>query len=104
MAVNRIEMLKQMLEQSPRDSFLRYGLAMEHRNSGDLEAAAAEFRKLIAGNPDYVAAYFHGGQTLEKLSRPDEARVLYQEGIEASRRTGDAHARSELEAALGLLD
>lgn len=104
MAANRLETIRQLLEQNPRDSFLRYGLAMEHRNSGDLESAVAEFRQLIAANPDYVAAYFHGGQTLEKLSRTDEARVLYQEGIEASRRTGDAHARGELEAALSLLD
>src|SRR5579872_3557036 len=58
MAANRLETLKMLLEQSPRDSFLRYGLAMEHRNSGDLESAVGEFRKLIADNPDYVAAYF----------------------------------------------
>ena len=92
-----------MLEQNPQDTFLRYGLAMEHRNSGDLEAAVAEFRKLIAANPDYVAAYFHGGQTLERLARIDEARMFYQNGVEASLRTGDAHARSELETALTLL-
>jgi tetratricopeptide (TPR) repeat protein len=77
---------------------------MEHRNAGDLETAVAEFRTLIAANPDYVAAYFHGGQTLERLSRVEEARELYRRGIEASLRTGDAHARSELEAALSMLD
>jgi len=103
MAANRLDTIKRMLEQNPQDSFLRYGLAMEHRNAGDLEAAAAEFRNLIAANPDYVAAYFHGGQTLERMARLDEARALYQSGIEASRRTGDAHARGELEAALSML-
>lgn len=104
MATNRLETLKQMLEQNPQDSFLRYGLAMEHRNSGDLESAVAEFRNLIAANPDYVAAYFHGGQTLERMARIEEARALYRSGIEASLRTGDAHARGELEAALSMLD
>lgn len=103
MATNRLEMLKQMVAQSPQDSFLRYGLAMEYRNSGDLDAAVAEFRGLIAANPDYVAAYFHGGQTLERLGRPEDARELYQSGIEASLRTGDAHARSELQTAMSLL-
>ena len=101
---NRLETLKNMVAQHPQDSFLRYGLAMEHRNGGDLETAIAEFRTLIAANPDYVAAYFHGGQTLERLGRTDEARELYRKGIEASRRTGDTHARSELEAALSMLD
>jgi tetratricopeptide (TPR) repeat protein len=104
MAANRIDALKRMLEQNPRDSFLRYGLAMEHRNAGDLEAAVAEFQRIIAANPDYVAAYFHGGQTLERLARVEEARAMYRSGIEASLRTGDAHARSELEAALSVLD
>ena len=104
MAANRLETLKTMVAQNPQESFLRYGLAMEHRNAGDLETAIAEFRTLIAANPDYVAAYFHGGQTLERLSRLEEARELYSRGIEASRRTGDAHTRSELEAALILLE
>ena len=104
MAANRLETLKNMVAQNPADSFLRYGLAMEHRNAGDLETAIAEFRTLIAANPDYVAAYFHGGQTLERLSRIEEARELYRRGIEASVRTGDAHARSELQGALSMLE
>lgn len=103
MAANRLETLKNLVAQDPQNSFLRYGLAMEHRNAGDLETAVAEFRAILAANPDYVPAYFHGGQTLERMSRVDEARALYQSGIEASLRTGDAHARSELEAALSML-
>ncbi|MBZ5578468.1 MAG: tetratricopeptide repeat protein [Acidobacteriia bacterium] len=103
MAINRLETLKSLVAQNPQDSFLRYGLAMEYRNTGDLEAAIGEFQTLIAANPDYVAAYFHGGQTLERAERLDEARTLYQSGIEASQRTGDGHARSELEAALSML-
>jgi hypothetical protein len=54
-------------------------------------------------NPNYSAAYFHGGQTLEKLDRIDEARVMYQAGIEASGRAGDLHTKSEIQAALDLL-
>src|SRR5579864_6165104 len=104
MAVNRLETLKNLVAQNAKDSFLRYGLAMEHRNAGDLETAIAEFRALIAANSDYVAAYFHGGQTLERLSRIEEARELYRAGIEATFRTNDAHARSEMEAALSMLD
>jgi tetratricopeptide (TPR) repeat protein len=103
MASNRLEVLKSMVAQNPNNTFSRYGLAMEYRNTGDLEAAIREFQSLIAANPDYVPAYFHGGQTLERAARVEEARALYQSGIEAAARTGDAHARSELEAALSLL-
>ena len=44
--------------QNPADSFLRYGLAMEYQNAGDLEAAVREFRALMEANPDYSAGLF----------------------------------------------
>ncbi|HYW45433.1 MAG TPA: tetratricopeptide repeat protein [Bryobacteraceae bacterium] len=103
MAGNRLEALKGMVAQQPGDSFLRYGLAMEYRNAGDLESAIAEFRSVIAANPDYSAAYFHGGQTLERLGRLDEARGLFRAGIEVTTRKGDRKTRDELQAALDLL-
>jgi tetratricopeptide (TPR) repeat protein len=99
----RLEMLKNMVAQSPNDSFTRYGLAMEYARSGDLEQAIQEYRALLAANPNYPAAYFHGGQTLEKLGRREEARMLYQQGIEATTRLGDLHTRSEIQAALDQL-
>jgi tetratricopeptide (TPR) repeat protein len=99
----RLEILKSMVAQNPNDSFSRYGLAMEYRNTGDLERAVAEFRALMAANPDYAAAYFHGGQTLERLGRPEEARALYERGIEVTSRKGDEHAMREMQAALDLL-
>jgi Tfp pilus assembly protein PilF len=103
MASTRLDLLKSMVEQNPTDSFVRYGLAMEYRNSGDMAAAIAEFRALIASHPDYSAAYFHGGQTLERLGQTDNARTMYLEGIEASTRKGDFHTRNEIQAALDML-
>lgn len=98
-----MEILKNMLAQNPRDSFARYGLAMEFANSGDLQQAIIEYRTLLEHNPDYAAAYFHGGQALEKLGRVDDARDMYQKGIDTTVRTGDQHTRSELQAALDML-
>ena len=103
MASTRLDILKSMVAQNPGDSFSRYGLAMEYRNGGDLEGAVREFRALIEVNPNYCYAYFHGGQTLERLGRLEEAAALYREGIEASERSGDAHARGEIQGALDLL-
>lgn len=97
---NRLELLKELVAQNPRDSFSRYGLAMEYRNTGDPEAALLEFRSLMESDPDYVAAYFHGGQTLVKLGRLEEARAVYRSGLEAAARRGDQHASSEIQAAL----
>ena len=103
MATNRFDILKEMLAQNPENSFARYGLAMEYANSGQNETAVAEFRALLAKDTGYVAAYFHGGQALEKLGRADEARTMYQEGLQASTEKGDLHTRAEIEAALEAL-
>lgn len=92
-----------MLEQDPKNSFVRYGLALDLANNGDLETSIHEFRTLLAADPNYAAAYYHGGQTLEKMGRSEEAAELYRQGIETTRRTGDDHTRSELEAALSLI-
>ncbi len=103
MATNRVDILNQMLAQDPNNAFARYGLAMEYSKSGELEQAVGEFKNLLTKDESYVAAYYHGGQALEKLSRLDEAREMYEKGIEASTRKGDLHTRSEIEAALSLL-
>lgn len=103
MATNRLEILKQMVGQDPNNSFARYGLAMEYANSGNVEEALAEFRALLERDEDYCAAYYHGGQALEKLGQVEEARAVYEKGIQACTRKGDLHTRSEIEAALNLL-
>lgn len=98
-----MDILNGMLAQNPNDSFARYGLAMEYRNRGGLERAIEEFRALTAADPDYSAAYFHGGQTLQRLGRIEEARQWYRRGIEVTTRKGERHALAELQAALDLL-
>jgi tetratricopeptide (TPR) repeat protein len=103
MAENRIEILKNLVAQNPGDSFARYGLAMACASAGDYAQAVENYQKLLEINPKYVAAYYHGGQSLEKLGRLDEARELYRRGIDISTQIGDLHTRSELEAVLDLL-
>ena len=89
-----------MLAADPSNAFARYGLAQEHVKAGEDERALAEFRAVLEANPDYQAAYYHAGKALERLGRKEDARAMYERGVETSRRSGDLHARSELEAAL----
>ena len=76
-----MEVLKAMVAQNPADAFARYGLAMELVKTGQLESGVAEFRALLDHNPNYAAAYFHGGQALEKMGDVEQARRLYEKGI-----------------------
>ena len=73
---------------------------MEYVKSGELSQAMDEFATILAADPAYGAAYFHGGQALEKLGRLDEARDYYRRGVANAR---DPHARSELQSALDIL-
>jgi tetratricopeptide (TPR) repeat protein len=100
---DRLEVLRNILAQDPNHRLARYGLAMEYVKAGRLEEAVAEFRALLASHPDYAYAYFHAGQTLERLARLDEARRMYRDGIAAATRAADAHAAGELQAALDSL-
>jgi tetratricopeptide (TPR) repeat protein len=100
LATSRIELLEQILAQDPKNLLARYGLAMAYVNQNDFGRAIPEFEAVLENNPEYSAAYYHGGQTLEKLGRLDDARLWYRQGIAVSR---DPHARGELEAALAIL-
>jgi tetratricopeptide (TPR) repeat protein len=102
-ATNRLDILKQMVDQDPNNTFARYGLAMEYSNSGDFKQALAEFQSLLQLDENYAAAYYHGGRALEKLGHLEEARAMYEKGIEITTRKGDLHTRSEIETALSLL-
>ncbi len=103
MTNNRVDILRGMVASNPNDSFARYGLAMEFVKSGRMQEAVDEFDQLLAANPKYPAAYFHGGQALEKLGKIEDARALYAKGIEITTAMGDMHTRSELQAALDIL-
>lgn len=103
MSTKRLELIQQMLAQNPNDSFLLYGLANEYKNTGDTETAIATYRRLFEVNPDYVAAYYHCGQTYEQAGNEQAAAEVYDRGIEVARRIGDGHALSELQAARDIL-
>lgn len=98
--MDRIAMLQEILEQSPNDTFARYGLAMEYSKAGEVAAAMKEFNQLLQQNPDYTPGYFMAAQTLARAERTEEARQMLRDGIACAARTGNTHASSEMEAML----
>jgi tetratricopeptide (TPR) repeat protein len=98
--MSRIEALLGFIRSNPQDPFPRYALALEYKNGGRLDEARATFDALMTASPDYTAAYLHAGNTLLALGLREEARAVYQRGVEVCVRRGDTHARGELEGAL----
>jgi len=93
-------MLNEILAANPADALARYGLAMEYAKAGEIEPALREFQSLIEQNPDYTPAYFMAAQTLATAHRVEEAKRWLVEGVSSARRTGNAHAQSEMTAML----
>jgi predicted Zn-dependent protease len=98
--MDRVATLTEILTQNPNDAFARYGLAMEYSNQGEIDLALDEFGKLLSAHPNYTAGYFMAAQTLARANRVDEAKKMLGEGIVSAKRTGNAHAQSEMEAML----
>jgi tetratricopeptide (TPR) repeat protein len=100
----RLEKLQKLLERDPNDAFLLYGIALEHKKLGDAAGAIEFLDRVIARDPGYCYAYHQKGLTLESTGDLDAAKAAYRAGIEAAKRTGDAHAQSEIEAALSMIE
>lgn len=97
--MDRLAMLRTMVQTKPTDPFPRYGLAMELAKQGQNEEARSEFETLVQQHPDYVATYLMFGNLLRKLGDEQAAASIYEQGMQAADRAGDAHAHSELQGA-----
>ena len=100
----RLTKLTQMLEEDPKDTFLLYGIALEHKKLGNNSAAIEFLDRVLAVDPGYCYAYHQKGLTHESTGNLDAARKAYQAGIEAATKKGDAHARDEITAALSMIE
>jgi tetratricopeptide (TPR) repeat protein len=101
---DRLQQLLAMLDRQPRDAFVLYGIGMEYKKTGDSPKSLEYLRRVIEVDPNYCYAYYQQGQVLEQQGDTDAARAAYLAGIDAARRSNDAHAQSELESALALLE
>lgn len=100
----RLEQLQKMLEREPKDTFLLYGLAMEHKKAGNKDLALQLLEKVVELEPGHGYAFFQAGQILEASGDIEAARKAYEGGIVAAQKSGDSHAKSELEGALSMLE
>ncbi len=98
---DKLARLKEILALDPKNSFARYGIAMELAGRGEIEAALQEFDTLLANDPEYTAGYYMSAQTLSKAGRTAEAIERLKTGIGCAARNGNSHALSEMQ---GMLD
>lgn len=97
---DKIASLREILAMDAKNSFARYGVAMELAGRGETEEALREFDTLLANDPDYTAGYFMAAQTLVKAGRTQDAIERLKAGIGCAARTGNRHALSEMQGML----
>jgi tetratricopeptide (TPR) repeat protein len=100
---NRLAKLQALLAASPNDAFLLYGIAMEHKKLKNYDEAVRYFHQAITADPNYAYAHYQIGQTHELRGDAQAAKAAYEAGIAAAVKSGDAHARGEIETALSIL-
>lgn len=97
-----VQLLQAELVKSPNNNMYRNALATLYYNSGKTTEAAAEFRKLLADNPNIDAStkelwYLRLGETLRRSNDQNGAMTAFTKAGEL----GPKHAASKLE--IGML-
>jgi len=94
---DRLSSLLKMLEQDPDDSFLSYGIALEHISADNYREAEKYLSSIIKKDPDYIPAYMQLAQVYENLNLIEKAKNIYRDGIEIAQNNNDSHAAKEME-------
>lgn len=95
----RIDKLKELLKQSPSDSFILFALAKEFEKVGDRLQAIKLLESLLKINPDYVGAYYHLAALLKDEEKLNDALKIYTLGIEIAQKFGEQNTLRELQNA-----
>jgi predicted Zn-dependent protease len=102
--MDKVAALREILALDAKNSFARYGVAMELASRGETGEALEEFDTLLRNDPEYTAGYFMAAQTLAKAGRTKEAAERLKGGIGCAARSGNSHALSEMQAMLDELE
>ncbi|CAN5634111.1 hypothetical protein BH23GEM9_BH23GEM9_05930 [soil metagenome] len=100
MTSDRIVALQKLLEQSPDDARLLFGLAMEYEKLAQWPDVARLLGRYLELAEDEGNAWGRLGQALRHLGRDEEARTAYERGIDVARRHGHPTMAMEFEEVL----
>lgn len=95
---NRIQLLRQFIQEEPGDPFNVYALAMEFIDSDPAQARTL-FDRLLTEQPDYLATYYHAAALYAENDDRERAAQLYDQGIDLARRQGNDKTLLELQRA-----
>ncbi len=98
--MDRIEQLKEMLEEDPNDPFLYYALGLELAKKKNYQEAMQAFQQTLKLDENYIAAYYQLGILYIEIDIVDVARTYIEKGIEKAAIKKDLKSKAELEELL----
>ena len=99
---NRIEILKQFMEEEPQDPFNYYALATELLKTNKSESRQL-FEFLIKNHADYLPTYYHLGALYVEMEETDLAIRVYLSGIQLADKLKNEKTLKELKGAYQML-
>lgn len=100
MSEDRLQQLRNMLAEEPRDHFLRYAIALELKRAGNMEEAIKDLEALLHDEPKHIPSYYQLALMLADLGRTNDAVHTCEVGMLQCMVTGDRKARAELQELL----
>ena len=100
MTSSRFDILKNFLDEDPKDPFNHYALALEYVTQQQFQEAIAKFEDVIAVDPNYVPAYHQLGLHYAQIHRRDDALESLEKGIQIAALVGNTHAQTEMQEAI----
>ena len=94
----RIQQLKSFIDSSGDDPFLYHALGLEYKASAP-SMAKDHFEKALTVDEKYIGTYYHLAEVLITLEELEQARKVYEKGIEIATDISDHHALRELKNA-----
>jgi len=103
MSADRLDQLRSMLVDDPKDPFLRYAVALELKRNGEMEQAILALEALLVDDPKHIPSYYQLALMLADTGRTADAVRTCEIGSLACIVTGDRKARVELLALMNSL-
>jgi Flp pilus assembly protein TadD len=101
---DRVARMLTMLEHSPDDPRLHFGLALEYEKLGDWQQVASRLRRYLDLTEDEGNAWGRLGHALRQLGLDEDARAAYRRGVEVANRHGHPTMAMEFEEVLAHWD
>lgn len=94
--VDRLDHLRSMLKEEPRDVFLHYAIALELKALHDLPAAMMQFYELLDIDPGNIPGHYQMALVFDELGRCGDALGIARKGLELASDQRDLKAMAEL--------